>query len=123
MDLIERGIIEYHKNTCIHFIPRRSTDKDFISIESNPTGCWSSVGRIGGRQVVNLQTPGCVTKIGTVIHELKHALGFLHEQNREERDSFVKINNNNIKQGYEINFDKAKSGEATGFGVKYDYGR
>lgn len=122
MDMIERGLIEYHKNTCIKFIPRRSSDRDYISIESNPTGCWSSVGRIGGKQVVNLQSPGCVTKIGTVIHELKHALGFLHEQNREERDNFVKINENNIKKGYEINFEKAKKGEATGFGVNYDLG-
>lgn len=122
MDLIERALIEYHKNTCVKFIPRRASDDDYISIENSATGCWSSVGRIGGKQVVNLQSPGCVSKIGTAIHELKHALGFLHEQNREERDSFVKINKNNIKKGYEVNFDKAKKGETTGFGVKYDYG-
>lgn len=77
---------------------------------------------LGGKQVVNLQSPGCVTKIGTVIHELLHALGFLHEQNREERDGFVTIKKNNIKPGYEINFDKARSGETNGFGVGYDYG-
>lgn len=122
MDLIERALNEYHKNTCIKFIPRRSSDRDFISIESGDTGCWSSVGRTGGKQVVNLQTPGCVRKIGTVIHELMHALGFLHEQNREERDKFVVIKTNNIKSGYEVNFSKAKPGEATGFGVAYDYG-
>lgn len=122
MAMIERALNEYHKNTCISFIPRRSPDRDFISIESGNSGCWSSVGRIGGKQVVNLQTPGCVRKIGTVIHELAHALGFLHEQNREERDKFVIIKTNNIKDGYEVNFSKAKPGETTGFGVTYDYG-
>lgn len=115
-------MIEYHKNTCLKFIPRRSSDKDYISIESSSTGCWSSVGRIGGKQIVNLQTPSCLKKIGTVIHELKHAAGFLHEQNREDRDNFVKINNKNIKPGMEGNFNKAKSGETNSFGVKYDYG-
>lgn len=122
MDVIERALIEYHKNTCIRFIPRRPYDRDYISIENGASGCWSSVGRLGGKQVVNLQSPGCVTKIGTVIHELLHALGFLHEQNREERDNFVVIRKNNIKNGYEINFTKAKPGETSGFGVSYDYG-
>lgn len=122
MDMIERALIQYHRNTCIKFIPRRPADRDYISIESGSSGCWSSVGRTGGKQVVNLQTPGCVTKIGTVIHELLHALGFLHEQNREERDKFVIIKTSNIRSGYEINFDKAKSGSTSGFGVGYDYG-
>jgi Astacin (Peptidase family M12A) len=122
MDTIERALIEYHSKTCIRFVPRRASDRDYISIESGSSGCWSSVGRIGGKQVVNLQTPGCVSKIGTVIHELLHVLGFLHEQNREERDGFVIIKKNNIKSGYEINFAKAKAGETTGFCVNYDYG-
>lgn len=122
MDVIERALVEYHKNTCIKFVPRSSSDRDYLSIESGNTGCWSSVGRVGGKQVVNLETPGCVRKIGTVIHELMHALGFLHEQNREERDKFVTINTKNIKDGYEVNFSKAKRGETSGFGVTYDYG-
>lgn len=122
MDLIERALIAYHENTCIKFIPRRSTDIDYISIQSANTGCWSSVGRVRGGQIVNLQSPGCVRKIGTVIHELLHAIGFLHEQNREDRDNYVKINKNNIKKEYEGNFDKAKRGETNAFGVGYDYG-
>lgn len=113
---------EYHENTCIKFIPHRLSDRDYISIESGNSGCFSSVGRIGGSQVVNLQSPGCLRKIGTVIHELLHVVGFLHEQNREERDEFVQINSQNIQNGYEINFKKARVGEATGFGVRYDYG-
>ena len=115
-------MIEYHRNTCIKFISRRSNDKDYISIENSPTGCWSSVGRIGGKQVVNLQTPACLSKVGTVIHELKHSVGFMHEQNREDRDTFVKILSKNIKPGMEGNFDKARAGQTNSFGVKYDYG-
>jgi Astacin (Peptidase family M12A) len=71
---------------------------------------------------VNLQSPGCVRKVGTVIHELLHAIGFLHEQNREERDQYVRIVTNNIRSGYEVNFRKADKGETSGFGVAYDYG-
>lgn len=47
----------------------------------------------------------------------------MHEQNREERDDFVIIHSKNIASGMEANFNKASPGEATGFGVPYDYGR
>lgn len=75
MDLLERAINEYHRTTCIKFVRRRSSDYDYISIENAGSGCWSSVGRTGGKQVVNLQSPGCVSKIGTPLHEMMHALG------------------------------------------------
>lgn len=121
-DLINIAFHEFHSKTCLKFVPRRSSDKDYIAIASGSTGCWSSVGRIGGRQVVNLQPPDCTTLIGTVLHELSHAAGFMHEQNREERDGFVNIRYNNVEPDKRKNFEKAKSGEATGFGVGYDYG-
>jgi hypothetical protein len=74
---ILRAIDVYTKMTCIRFIPRTS-EKDFVSIESSNTGCWSSVGRVGKKQIVNLQSPGCTSRIGTPLHELMHALGFVH---------------------------------------------
>lgn len=77
----------------------RSNERDFISIESSNSGCWSSVGRVTKKQSVNLQVPGCTTKIGTPIHELMHAVGFLHEQNRYDRDKYIRVIFQNIKQG------------------------
>nr|XP_019534797.2 zinc metalloproteinase nas-4-like isoform X3 [Aedes albopictus] len=121
MQMIEDAINQYHKNTCIKFVPRMG-ERDYISIESSNSGCWSSVGRVGGKQEVNLQMPGCTTKVGTIVHELMHALGFLHEQNRSERDDWVRIQTQNIQRGTENNFSKAKAGTTDGFGVAYDYG-
>ena len=119
MAIIENAINEYHRRTCIRFVPR-TTEQDYISIVSGNSGCWSSVGRVGGKQEVNLQSPGCLTKPGTAMHELMHALGFLHEQNREERDSFVSIQYQNIQPSAMTNFDKAS--KTLAFGVPYDYG-
>ncbi|ETN67544.1 metalloproteinase [Anopheles darlingi] len=121
MQLIEEAINEYHAKTCIRFVPRMA-ETDYVSFESSSSGCWSSVGRIGGKQAVNLQIPGCTTLVGTIIHEMMHALGFLHEQNREDRDSWVTIRTQNIKPGTANNFDKAKHGTTNSFGVEYDYG-
>lgn len=50
MDLIEQAINQYHQRTCVQF-KRRTNEPNYISFTSDPTGCWSSVGRIGGKQV------------------------------------------------------------------------
>ncbi|KAL2722617.1 zinc metalloproteinase nas-4-like isoform X1 [Vespula squamosa] len=120
--LIYDAMEEYRKYTCIKFKPYTGEESDYIRITAGTTGCWSSVGRIGGRQDVNLQVPGCVTKMGTVIHELMHAVGFFHEQSRYERDEYVTIKWNNIMNGHESNFEKASREITDAFGVGYDYG-
>lgn len=121
MGIIEEAVMEYHRKTCIRFVPR-SSETDYISLVSGRSGCWSAVGRTGGRQEVNLQSPGCLTKVGTAIHELMHALGFLHEQNRHERDDYVRIQFQNIQPKAVGNFDKASAASTVDFGVPYDYG-
>ncbi|GJQ85906.1 hypothetical protein Trydic_g21761 [Trypoxylus dichotomus] len=122
MDVIHKAIKQYHDNTCIRFRRKQPEDKDYIKIVNTRTGCWSSVGKIGGPQEVNLQSPGCLSTLGTPVHELMHALGFHHEQTRYERDDFVDILWNNIKRGHEGNFAKVPKDAAYGFGVRYDYG-
>lgn len=51
--MILGAIDEYKKLTCLKFTPRTPSDTDYISFTNGNTGCWSSVGRIGGRQEVN----------------------------------------------------------------------
>lgn len=71
---------------------------------------------------MNLQPTGCfMHRQGTAIHELMHALGFLHEQNRYERDDFVKVNYENIKPTAKNNFYKSSSYSSNGLGVAYDF--
>lgn len=121
MAMIEQAISVYHTKTCIRFKPRYG-EKDYLAFVSKNTGCWSSVGRVGGRQEINLQSPGCLTKVGTPIHEMMHAIGFLHEHNRFERDEYITIRYDNIDSNTKSNFYKADAKSITAFGVPYDYG-
>lgn len=102
-DTILRAMEIYRQSTCIKFVPKQA-ERDYISIESSSTGCWSSVGRVGRKQIVNLQSPGCTSRIGTPLHELMHALGFLHEQNRYDRDDYVRVVFGNIKPGKSFSY-------------------
>lgn len=59
-NMILAAMNEYHKSTCIKFRPYTGVERDYMSIESSTTGCWSNLGRIGGMQRINLQSPGCL---------------------------------------------------------------
>jgi hypothetical protein len=89
----------------ISFVPR-TNQANYVEFRTS-TGCSSSVGRVGGRQYINLAT-GCST--GNTIHEILHALGMYHEQTRCDRDTFVIINTANITSGYSGNFTKKCTG-------------
>ena len=103
----------------------RTIEKDFVLVQhgSPGSGYFSEVGRVGGRQILNLE-PRLVdnSRFGTVVHEFIHAIGYFHEQSRTDRDDFVTINWDNILPDLEHNFDKYSADEVDPHGVPYDYG-
>ncbi|XP_058990350.1 astacin-like metalloendopeptidase [Mustela lutreola] len=115
-EVLLRAFAEFERFTCIRFVAYRG-QRDFISIIPM-SGCFSSVGRSGGMQVVSL-APTCLQKgPGIVLHELMHVLGFWHEHSRADRDRYIRINWNEILPGFEINFIKSQSSNML---VPYDY--
>ncbi|KAJ1096030.1 hypothetical protein NDU88_001179 [Pleurodeles waltl] len=108
---------EFADSTCIRFVPR-TTEKDYISFES-ASGCWSPIGRVGGQQSVTLSKSGCMVT-GVISHELMHSLGFNHEHVREDRDSYVTIQWDNILSGYSPYFVKTYTNNMKF--TPYDYG-
>ncbi|XP_011704941.1 PREDICTED: zinc metalloproteinase nas-4-like, partial [Wasmannia auropunctata] len=55
-NMISRAMDEFHRKTCIRFVLRNG-HKDFIDFQNKNIGCWSWIGRQGGGQNLNLQTP------------------------------------------------------------------
>ncbi|XP_036440034.1 low choriolytic enzyme-like [Colossoma macropomum] len=114
--IIEDALRSFEKPTCVRFIPR-TQQKDYIQIESRE-GCYSSVGRSGGEQILSLKRDGCIYK-HVIQHEFLHALGFHHEQCRSDRDKHIKILYQNVLPGMEGNFKKV---DTNNLGTAYDYG-
>nr|XP_042908648.1 astacin-like metalloprotease toxin 4 [Parasteatoda tepidariorum] len=79
----------------------------FYYVHLNPDSnyrCYSQVGTVGGAQDLSLGY-GC-HYIGTVVHELGHALGFFHEQSRSDRDKYLILYLENVQNGLEHAFFK-----------------
>uniref|UniRef100_A0A667YY15 Metalloendopeptidase n=1 Tax=Myripristis murdjan TaxID=586833 RepID=A0A667YY15_9TELE len=113
--MMDRAMQAFHDSTCLRFVPRHD-EYDFISIE-NRDGCFSSLGRAGGAQVLSLNRQGCLYH-GIIQHEISHALGFQHEQNRSDRDQYVRINWDNINPRMAYNFHKQYTNNLD---TPYDY--
>ncbi|KRZ77139.1 Zinc metalloproteinase nas-8 [Trichinella papuae] len=115
--IIARAMQAYHEKTCIKFVAR-THEPDYLYIKKED-GCFSDVGRTGGRQTVSLDD-GCIY-YRTIIHELMHAIGFWHEHERPDRDDFVDVIWYNIRAGAHSQFQKVSPSESNTFGERYDY--
>ncbi|XP_076349511.1 astacin-like isoform X2 [Tachypleus tridentatus] len=117
-NIIISALTEIEKQTCIRFVERETT-ADHVFITSKE-GCWSNVGRLGGKQIVSLQRDSCVHK-GVVMHEIIHAIGFEHEHNRPDRNEYIIIKWENILPSNFYQFDIVYAFEFDTFGEPYDY--
>jgi hypothetical protein len=103
--LIKNVIRYFHQHTPIRFI-ERTDQEDYVAFLKGSEHCFAHLGRIGGRQKVVLSELCSEIEIA---HELMHTLGFIHEQNRVDRDEHIQIFWNNIDSNFHEQFKKIPS--------------
>lgn len=102
---IEKAIQTINSLTNTKWIPK-NYELDFVHFTKGSLNCYSSLGRVGGEQKISL-TDRC--SLGSIMHEMLHAMGLLHEQNREDRDEYIQILWENIDTKNHLQFQKIRN--------------
>jgi hypothetical protein len=101
---VTSAIAHWQGNTALRFnMGVTSGNRIRFVNPSDPNVCDSALGMSGGAQTINLGN-NCGT--GAAIHEIGHAIGLFHEQQRTDRDAFVNIISGCIQSGKSHNFNK-----------------
>jgi hypothetical protein len=98
---VEKALEYLREHTVVRFIPFTG-ERDAVVFEPGTTNCYSSLGRIGGLQSIKLAA-GC--QWPEILHEIMHALGFVHEQSRPDRDRYVEVLWPNIDDEFRPQFN------------------
>ena len=120
--IVRDGMDHWEDNTCLRFLVKQQNTSDYVEVINHKSGCFSHVGRINGRQEINLEANTGCEDFGVVVHEIGHAVGFWHEQSRPDRDNYVNIHTENIQSYYVIAFMKKKNYQIDSLGSAYDFG-
>ncbi|WP_114793185.1 M12 family metallopeptidase [Niabella yanshanensis] len=88
---------------------------EFVEVVGNVSS--SQVGRLGGKQILEV---GQISSIGTVIHEIGHAIGLFHEQNKPGRNNYINVDLNNVIDSFKHNFQEISDNYyAIGAGIDF----
>ena len=112
--IVRKKLLQFEEHTCIKVreVTRNDTFYEHrLRITRKDEGCWSYVGAQTIQRTLTQQInlgPGC-TDDSIPQHEVMHALGFWHEQQRGDRDDYVdlhRINCNLTDDAWQSNFEK-----------------
>ncbi|KAK0401952.1 hypothetical protein QR680_016064 [Steinernema hermaphroditum] len=124
IDAVEDAIAFWQKHTCVRFHRVQngaSVPFDPLLIFYPSWGCFSGIGRnhYAKEQRVSIG-PGC-EYVSVATHEIAHALGFMHEQSRWDRDNYLWVDLNNVIPNKTHNYNKYDEKENDNYGKQYDF--
>lgn len=99
--MIMDAMAHWEEKTNLRF-EKRTNQAGYVEFR-NGEGCSSHIGYLGYMQVINLSS-WCTT--GTIIHEIGHTVGLLHEHTRSDRDNYINVFPENVDDEYKYVFEK-----------------
>jgi Astacin (Peptidase family M12A) len=104
----------------------RTTQSGYLSVTKDPaqenqaSPCFSNVGQFRRGGVVRTNLGGsCASSVRTIAHELGHAIGLWHEHQRSDRDQYLTIDIDNVRENARGNFNIVNGLPLIG---EYDFG-
>eukprot|EP01064_Diplonema_japonicum_P009321 TRINITY_DN167_c0_g1_i6.p1 TRINITY_DN167_c0_g1~~TRINITY_DN167_c0_g1_i6.p1 ORF type:complete len:1430 (+),score=464.76 TRINITY_DN167_c0_g1_i6:115-4290(+) len=120
---ILNAVAHWEAKTCIRFTrcaTKAGCAKPYVYFISDKNACNSPLGMTQDVDDVNQVNLASSCSGGSTIHELGHSLGLMHEQTRNDRDSYVFVDTAEIKPSELGQFSKTgAAGRSIG---AYDYG-
>ncbi len=108
MSELQKSFNEWTSKTNVRF-KERTNESNYVTISSSGSNSNSGVatlGMNGSRGFIRLGTRATAV---VIIHEIGHTLGYIHEQNRSDRDNYVIVNFQNIQNNAVDQFYKSNS--------------
>jgi hypothetical protein len=117
----QQAVNIYNSQTVVRYVAR-TNQANYVRVVSG-NGCSSYVGMMNtsfkpNGQEITLGANGC--GVGPALHEMGHAAGLVHEQQRSDRDNYININFNLIAADWKSQYDKV-TGETSNNLTSYDY--
>lgn len=99
---VQEVLTYLNRQSQLQWVPYNG-ELDAIVFQETKEHCFSFLGKTGGLQPVLLSK-----KCGfqEILHELLHAVGFIHEHSRTDRDAYVEVLWPQIQSPYESQFKK-----------------
>ena len=105
---LQKSFNEWTSKTNVRF-KERTNESNYVTISSSGSNSNSGVATLGvngSRGFIRLGTRATAV---VIIHEIGHTLGYIHEQNRRDRDDYIIINFQNIQNNAVDQFYKSNS--------------
>nr|CAD2179380.1 unnamed protein product [Meloidogyne enterolobii] len=96
---IRKALDKLRNKTCIQF--KEVSTGHYLKFLYKADKCAARAGNWGGPINVKVPWIGC-SSVGTIIHEVMHALGFGHEHIRGDRNKYAWINYDNIVNVFDL---------------------
>lgn len=114
LDLINEAIAFLEANTNVRFV-RRHDHSDYVRFRLDARSPFTSdsLGRDGGEQTISISS----RNVGSYYHEIGHALGLIHEQQRSDRGGHIIIHFDRIPEDRHSDYEKRTSVNSP----NYDY--
>lgn len=117
---IERAIDELMEKSCLNMRRTYSYQKgNLIIFTKLYLGNFASIGRQPDFNIINLDHYNRYSET-TILHEILHSLGRVHEHMRSDRDDYVYVDFTSIGQGFDDQF-YLRPMASLSYGVEYDF--